>query len=59
MSRNRFNLEKKYFYINHAEEDDFEDNGKLKDTWHKVRPFITVAGQFVEKLEYWAVEFNR
>ena len=41
MSRNRFNLVKKYFYINHAEEDDFDDNGKLKDPWHKVRPFIT------------------
>ena len=42
MSRNRFNLVKKYFYVNHAEETDFDDNGKLKDPWHKIRPFITV-----------------
>ena len=42
MSRNRFNLMKKYFYINHAKEEDFDAKGKLIDPWHKVRPFIDV-----------------
>ena len=40
MSRNRFNLIKKYFYINHAQPNAFDDNGKLIDPWHKLRPFI-------------------
>ena len=40
MLRNRFNLIKKYFYINHAQPNAFDDNGKLIDPWHKLRPFI-------------------
>ena len=43
MSRNRFNVIKKYFYINHAKEEHFDAKGRLLDPWHKLRPFIDVV----------------
>jgi hypothetical protein len=41
MSRNRFNLINKYFYINHAKPQDFVDN-KLINPLHKVQPLVDI-----------------
>jgi hypothetical protein len=41
MSRNRFNLIGKYFYVNHAKPEDFVNN-KLINPLHKVQPLIDV-----------------
>ena len=43
LSRNRFNLITKYMYLNHAQQHHFDDNGKLKDPYHKVRPLIDLC----------------
>ena len=39
-SRNRFNLHQRFFYINAAQPEDFDDKGVLLDKFHKVRPVI-------------------
>ena len=57
MSRNRFNLIKKYFYVNHATEEDFDQNGKLLNPWHKLRPFIVTVQENL--LRNWNIgQFN-
>ena len=46
-SRNRFNLHQRFFYINAAQPEDFDDLGVLLDKFHKVRPVIdTYRGLF-------------
>ena len=39
-SRNRFNLHQKFFYINAAQPEDFDEHGVLADKFHKVRPVL-------------------
>ena len=55
LSRNRFNLITKYMYLNHAQQHHFDDNGKLKDPYHKVRPLIDLC---VNKwAENWVIDW--
>mmetsp|Transcript_17433 Transcript_17433/g.22606 ORF Transcript_17433/g.22606 Transcript_17433/m.22606 type:complete len:549 (+) Transcript_17433:828-2474(+) len=48
MSRNRYNLVRKFFYLNHAEPDDHVD-GRLKDKFHKVRPMLELVNGTIKK----------
>ena len=57
MSRNRFNQITKYMYLNHAQEHHFDENGKLLDPYHKVRPLIDLCKKIW--LENWYIgEYN-
>ena len=44
MSRNRYNLIRKFFYLNHARPED-HINGKLRDKFHKIHPMLDLCNK--------------